>query len=129
MILSQYAIGEQVWLKASNLKLQHQKTKLVPKRYGPFTVTKEISPVAYQLKLPASWGIHNVFHTSLLSPYHENTVHGPNFTQPSPDLINGHEEFEVEHIVSHRRHGWSQKLQYLVKWSDWPDSNNTWEPV
>jgi hypothetical protein len=37
------------------LKVRHQKTKLAPKRYGPFPITKEISPVAYQLSLPATW--------------------------------------------------------------------------
>ena len=56
VIPSQHKEGAQVWLEAVNLKIKHQKTKLAPKRYGPFTVEKEISPVAYQLRLPASWG-------------------------------------------------------------------------
>ena len=68
-IPSQYKIGDQVWLEATHLKLQHQKTKLTPKCYGPFRVLKEISPVVYKIQLPVSWGIHDVFHTSLLSPY------------------------------------------------------------
>jgi hypothetical protein len=57
----QYNIGEQVWLEATHLKMKHQKTKLAPKRYGPFKIVKEISPVAYQLELPAAWGIHPTF--------------------------------------------------------------------
>jgi hypothetical protein len=77
---SQYKQGEQVWLEATHLKICHQKTKLKPKRYGPFKIIKEISPVAYQLRLPMAWGIHNVFHALLLSPYHETTAHGPNFS-------------------------------------------------
>jgi hypothetical protein len=77
---SQYKQGEQVWLEATHLKIHHQKTKLKPKQYGPFKIVKEISPVAYQLRLPMAWGIHNVFHASLLSPYHETTAHGPNFS-------------------------------------------------
>jgi hypothetical protein len=80
VIPSQYKEGTQVWLEVVNLKIKHQKTKLVPKWYGPFTVEKEISPVAYRLRLPTSWGIHNVFHASLLSPYYETTAHGPNFS-------------------------------------------------
>ena len=98
---SQYKLGQQVWLDASHLKLPHQKAKLTPKHLGPFKITKEISLVAYQLALPANWRIHNVFHTSLLNPYHETTAHGPNFTCPPPDLIEGEEEFEVERIVAH----------------------------
>src|SRR5712675_721471 len=112
-----------------HLKLPHQKTKLAPKRYGPFPIIKEISPVAYQLSLPATWRIHDVFHASLLSAYHENDAHGPNFSRPSPDLIDGEEEYEVERIISHRLQGRSKMLQYLIKWLGYPDSDNTWEPA
>ena len=99
--IAKYKLGDQVWLEATHLKLHYQKTKLAPKRYGPFVIMKEISPVAYQIKLPASWGIHNVFHASLLSPYHEMVTFGPNFSHPPPDLIGGEEEYEVERILSH----------------------------
>jgi hypothetical protein len=47
VVTSQYKQGEQVWLEATHLKIHHQKTKLKPKRYGPFKIIKEISPVAY----------------------------------------------------------------------------------
>src|SRR5258707_7728284 len=111
---SQFRVGDWVWLDAKNLRLPYQNTKLAPKRHGPFHITKEISPVAYQLDLPASWAIHDVFHTSLLSPYQENAVHGPNFSKPPPDLVQGTEEYEVQHLVNHRRHGKSRTLQYFV---------------
>src|SRR5229473_2448669 len=105
---SQFRINNQVWLDAKNLRLPYQATKLAPKRHGPFCITKEISPVVYQLDLPASWAIHDVFHASLLLPYRENAVHGPNFSKPPPDLVQGTKEYEVEHLVNHRRHGRSQ---------------------
>jgi hypothetical protein len=76
----QYSIRNLIWLEAKNLKFPHQATKLNPKRYGPFKITKEISPVAYQLQLPLSWNIHPTFHTSLLLPYSETPSHSPNFT-------------------------------------------------
>ncbi len=126
---SQFQVNDQVWLDAKNLCLPYQTTKLAPKRHGPFRITKEISPVAYQLRLPASWTIHDVFHASLLLPYQENAVHGPNFSKPPPDLIRGTEEYEVEHLVNHRRHRKSRTLQYFVKWKGYPESDNTWEPV
>jgi hypothetical protein len=100
-ILSQYHIGDQVWLKGKNLRFPHQATKLNPKRYGPFKIIKEISPVAYQLQLPPSWNIHPVFHASLLLPYCETPSHSPNFSRPPPDLINNEEEHEVEQIKAH----------------------------
>ena len=98
--------------------------KLTPKRYGPFRVIKEVSPVAYKIQLPMSWGIHDVFHASLLSPYHETASYGPNFSRSPPDLIDREEEYEVEHIVNQRHHGRSWKL-----WKGYPESNNTWEPA
>ena len=98
---SQFAIGDQVWLEGSHLRLPHQSTKLAPKRYGPFTITKQINPVMYQLTLPATWQIHPMFHASLLSPYTETDAHGPNYTRPPPDLIGGEEFYEVEQIRDH----------------------------
>ena len=125
----QFTIGDQVWLEGTHLKLPHQSTKLAPKRYGPFTITKQINLVTYQLILPATWQIHPVFHASLLSPYVETDAHGPNYSRPPPDLIGGEEFYEVEQIRDHRHHGCSRTLQYLIKWKGSPESDNTWEPA
>jgi hypothetical protein len=97
--MAQYTVGAQVWLEGRNLRLPYQSTKLAPKRYGPFKIIKEVSPVAYQLSLLLTWGIHDVFHSSLLSPYHEMTQHGLNFSWPPLKLIEGKEEYEVEATV------------------------------
>ena len=121
-----YKDGDRVWLEATHLKLPYQATKLNPKRYGPFVVEKVISPVAYRLTLPNNWRIHNVFHASLLSPYKETLTHGPNFSRPPPDLIDGEEEQEIERILSHRYTGRAKRLQYLIKWKGFPESDNEW---
>ncbi len=122
-------IGTQVWLEGTHLRLPYQATKLAPKRYGPFEVIREISPVAYQLRLPIAWNIHDVFHASLLSPYRETDAHGPNYSRPSPDLIEGEEEYEVERVINHRHAGRARTLQYLIKWKGYPEADNTWEPA
>jgi hypothetical protein len=83
--------------------------------------------VAIQLELPAQWSIHLVFHTSLITPYTKTPSHGPNFTWPPPDLIDGEEEYKVEQIHAHQRWGHCKTLQYLIKWKGYPESNNTWE--
>ena len=125
-ILVRFQKGDQVWLEATNLRLPFQASKLNPKRYGPFKVQKVLSPVAYQLELPNTWRIHNTFHSSLLSPYHETTVHGLNFSCPPLDLIDEEEEQEIEHILAHRYFGKKKQLQYLIKWKGFPESENEW---
>src|SRR5260370_36353961 len=113
-IPSSFMVGTQVWLEGTHLRLPYQATKLAPKRYGPFQIKKEISPVAYQLRLPNAWNIHDVFHTSLLSPYREMMTHGPNYSRPPPDLIEGEEEYEVEKVVHNRYSGRASTRQYLI---------------
>jgi Chromo (CHRromatin Organisation MOdifier) domain len=124
---NRYNLGQRVWLEGKNLPMTHGTAKLLPKRYGPFTIIKLVSPVASQLELPISWNIHPVFHNSLLTPYVETNAHGPNFMRPPPDLINGEAEYEVEAIRSHRYFGKNKRLQYLLKWKGYPEADNTWE--
>ena len=100
--------------------------KLAPKRYGPFKIRKVLSPITYQLALPPQWKIHDVFHADLLTPYHETELHGPNFTRPPPDLIDGEEEYKVEEVLQSQRFGRGRKVQYLVKWKGYPESENQW---
>jgi hypothetical protein len=56
---------QKVWLDTRNLKMSHHK-KIAPKWKGPFKIDEVLGPVTYQLKLPESWRIHNVFYATLL---------------------------------------------------------------
>ena len=99
----EFKMGDKVWLEGRNLKSDRPSIKLAAKRYGPFKITKVLSPITYQLQLPLSWKIHDIFHIDLLTPYKETNMHGPNFIEPPPDLINGEEEYKVEAILDSRK--------------------------
>jgi hypothetical protein len=121
-----YKEGDQVWLEGKNLRINQPTTKLAPRRHGPFKIIQVMSAVNYHLELPTQWSIHPVFHIDLLTPYRETIMHGPNFTQPTPELIDGEEEYSVEKILDSRQFGRRRRLQYLVKWEGYLDSDNMW---
>ena len=119
-----FEVHNKVWLEARNLKRKILDPKFTPKQEGPFTITKVLSPLSYKLKLPTSWKIHPVFHTSLLTPYHENEIHGPNFLAPPPDLIDNEEEYEFEQILKH--HGPPKNQFYHIRWKGYTAEEDAW---
>ena len=74
-IFTPFKKGEKVWLDTRNIKTTNN-PKIGPRREGPFEISDVLGPLTYQLNLPASWRIHNVFHAVLLCLYIENNVHG-----------------------------------------------------
>ena len=119
-----FTIGEKVWLEARNLKRDVVDPKFSPKREGPFEITRVLSSLSYELRLPSTWRIHPVFHASLLSRYKENEVHGPNFPAPPPDLIGNEEEYEVERILKHRGH--PRNRSFLIRWKGYTAEEDSW---
>ena len=87
---SGFKLDQLVWLDTWNLKTKYHK-KMAPKCEGPFWISEILGPVTYQLELPLTWRIHNIFHAVLLMPYIKNEVHGPNYLWPPPDIENDEE--------------------------------------
>jgi len=93
------------------------------KRYRPFKISKDIGSGAFQLELPEGWMIHNVFNENLLTQcvelkfkeQHEEPA-------PPPIIINEEEEYEVEEVRKHRKHG--RGTQYLVHWKGYGDKHD-----
>jgi len=125
-----YQVGNMVMLNGRNIKTRRPSKKLDHKNHGPFQIEKIVSPLAVRLTLPRKWKIHNVFHVSLLEPYRTSEHRAP----PDPakvlreaDDIEQSEEYDVEEVMSSRKHG--RRILYLVKWLDYPERRDwTEEP-
>jgi hypothetical protein len=122
-----FQVGDKVWLLRRNIKTNRPCDKLDYRRLGPFSIQKQINPVAYRLELPPSMKVHPVFHISLLEPYKESAIPG-RIQQPLPCIeVENHIEYEVERILDSRRR-WGQ-LEYFVHWRGYDINERTWEPA
>lgn len=110
--------GEKVWLATKHLPLKTGTRKLAAIWAGPFEVLESIGPVAYRLRLPEDWGVHNVFHVSQLK-----SVSGEIEHEQGIEVESG-QEFEIERVVDVRES--RGKKQYLVKWKGYSDFENMW---
>ena len=98
--------------------------KLLPLWIGPYRVEAIVNENAYRLTLPLSLSrIHPVVNVSQLKRY-RGTIIPP----PDPVLIDGLEEYEVEHILAHRRIGRRSRLEFLVSFVGYDDGANEWLP-
>src|SRR5260221_6660575 len=125
--LDKFTKGQKVWLDSRNLRTTHN-PKIMPKREGPFPITEVLGPVTYQLKLPKTWKIHDSFHSILLKPFTETPQYGPAKIPPVPELIEGEEEYEVDHIVRHKRNKRGQ-WSFLIRWKGYEAKDDSWEPT
>ena len=121
--------GDKVWLEGPNITMTRPSKKLGEKRYGPFEVLEKEGLTAYHLQLPTTWKkIHPVFNEALLTPYKPPSY--PQQQQPwpaPPVIVEGDEEYEVDEILGSQMK--NSKLQYLVRWKDYPSHTDwTWEP-
>ena len=121
------AVGSMVYLESKNLKVRWVGRKLGPRKIGPLKVLEKISPLAYRVELPHGSSAHNVFHVSRLTPERRPPMeHQVKHTKPPPAIDTHTPEWEVEEVIQHR---WVRgKIQYLVKWLNYPPESNSWEP-
>ena len=122
-----YEIGQQVWLATENLQLTHASWKLSERWLGPYTIITLARPNAIKLKLSRSLQIHPIVNISWIKPYHEH-MEGQTPYRPGPVHItkDWDNKREVDHIVDSCLK--NKKLEYLVHWKGYDDSDCMWEP-
>jgi hypothetical protein len=123
-------VGDMVYLKlqpyVQSSLVKRANHKLVFKYFGLFPVEAKVGAVAYKLQLPASSNIHPVFHVSLLKK-----AIGPHL-QVSSNLPLLSENLQIPEKILQRcqvRRPSGDKLQFLIKWAQWPEELATWEDV
>src|SRR5258708_10851258 len=121
----EYKVGDKVWLSTKYIQLKRPTKKLAEKQISPYEITEIISTNAVKLKLPRGLTIHPVVTLSKVRPYKAPAFKGQKATEPGPIEVDGQEEYEVETILSSRRH--RGKLEYYVKWKGYTAEHNSWE--
>ena len=122
-----YKVGEKVLLATRNVNIdQHLPSKIRQCWVGPFSVTRVISLVAYELDLPSGWKIHLVFHVSNLQRYVRSERFARVEKPPPRVLVDGEEEYEVQATLRHKGKG-ARRL-YQVLWKGHPVTEASWEP-
>ena len=116
-------VGNNMWLENKNIHLNRPSKKLDNKRYGLFKISKDIGSEAFQLELLEGWTIHNVFNKDLLTQCVKPKFKGQHKKlAPLPMIINEEEEYKVEEVRKHRKHG--RGTQYLVHQKGYGDDHD-----
>jgi len=120
--------GDLVWLNLSNISTMPLSKKLDWKHFSPFKVAKCIGLQAYKLALPASMHhIHDTFHISLLNHFKSTAIplHGLSTAPPTTYIKDNYQYFEVKDVLDSCRT--RNRLEYLIKWKGYLDSDNSWK--
>ena len=120
-----FNIGDLVYLSTKNLDPDHAgipgSSKFAPKWIGPYKIIRKVHRQAYQLNLPNTCRLHDVFNTGALKPFVEKA----RLSKPSSVIL---QDGSIGQIVSkisntRKRRG---KMEFEVHWEG--EDTPTWEP-
>ena len=130
-----YAPRDKVWLNSKYIKTKRNR-KLKFKYFRPSQVLYPVEKQAYKLELLRRWRIHVIIHMAL--PKQDTTrkgrVDNKTLQLVFKDEEEG-EEYKAEAICNNTVYSKElesdqlQGLYHLISWKDFPEEENTWEPV
>lgn len=117
-------------LNLKNFRTLRPMKKLDIRSAGPYSVSAKVGSHAYQVELPATSRVHNVFHVALLRLFKPASHPGQISVPPGPTFIDDHGEpgFEVANVLN-SRYNTRRQLEYLVEWLGYEgtDEQTSWE--
>jgi len=98
---SQYQVGDQVFLDASDIRTTWPSQKLSHRYLRPYVIQRRVGRHSYRLQLPQSLShLHPVFNTVKLILALEDPIPGRESQPPPPlELIDGEEHYMVEKVL------------------------------
>eukprot|EP00854_Cymbomonas_tetramitiformis_P008612 gene8612-biopygen8743 len=147
-----YDVGSLVWVEARHLteRVKDKETyrKLGPRWLGPLPITERFfsdqqlalpeedrgAPVAYRLKLPGGWKIHDVFAQHRLRPYKDGShafVEREKKVVPRTAVVDGQKEYYVDRILARRVRQVRGKevVEWKVRWLGLTREHDQWRKL
>ena len=119
-----YIIEDKILLIMKNLQIIKFSKKLDNQWIEFFKIKKIVKKQAYQLKLSKCYKlIHLIFHVFLLEFYQQWLE--KKSLESLKIMINNHTEWVMKKILDKQLQ--QKKVQYLIKWNKYSDSENIWE--
>ena len=127
-----FQVGDHVFLRVSPRKGVFRfgkKGKLAPRYIGSFEILQRVGEVAYQLALPPQlFGIHDVFHVSLLRKYEPDVSHILDWQELNLQKNMKYEERPREILDVQERVLWNKVIPLVkVLWEHHGVEVATWE--